>query len=109
MKYAIVTTTGAVEVREVEVLDVKDVQAIVGGDVEQMPSPPDIVVLAAETPASQVSYNWAATRLCQQYLMPTDRIFGTAIITGPADDEGDPTDVPEQTVFTLTEWYEHRQ
>lgn len=106
-KYAVVKADGAVEVIDGE-LGMKDVHKVIG-DFEQMPSHPDIAVFASDELHDDMGFNWSATRLVQNFLMPTDRVFGTVIITGKADGKGDPTDIPQATVDTLTEWYEHRQ
>lgn len=107
-KYVILTADGEVTEKEAESLDTKEVYDLLG-DFEQLPSHPDLTVLASENIHDDMGFNWAATRLVQNFLMPTDRVFGTVVVLGKADGKGDPTDVPHATVQTLQEWYEHRK
>lgn len=50
---------------------------------------------------SHGDYNPHATRLLRERLMPGDVVRGLAIVAGPTDHMGIPTDVPELSLYVL--------
>lgn len=54
-------------------------------------------------PNQSAAYNWQATRLGRDRLMPDDRLFGDVLVFGPVDEYGWPSDVTDAVLATLGE------
>jgi hypothetical protein len=80
------------------------IQAIVGGFFEVLPSPDGSSVFASETGKEQaLPYNWLATQFLRATLHPADMVVGNVIVAGPADSEGEVTDVAPTSEARLNE------
>jgi len=99
MKYLIVNP-GGTTVQGEGVLDADVLHSLVGGDFEVMPTPDGLkVTVLASTDAKRLGQpaNHAATRLLKTRLRPDDFVAGTIVVVGPINEEGDVTDLDDDT------------
>lgn len=82
--------------------DLGSFQAVVGGYIEGVCSTGATIYVNEEGLLQNLPYNDAATLFAHQFLGIPVRLFGTALILGPADAEGNDTHVPQSVVDYYT-------
>lgn len=105
MKVLIIPPQGPVQVEEPEKMDLDFLQKAVGGYVEVVGLDGATMWLWEEAKLQEKvpPQNPLATRLLHEAGgMPWDMVVGTAVITGPPDDEGNTTEAPEGWVSRLS-------
>jgi hypothetical protein len=106
IRFAVLPPDGDIRV-EVSRLTGTVAHGIIGGAFEQRVLP-NVVVLSASEPRSGDPYNWAATRLLESTLLPGVKVFGTCVLTGAPDENGKPSDLPEEVYAKVRGWFDAR-
>jgi hypothetical protein len=103
VRYAIVTPKGEVNVQEADVLDADTIGLAVGTPHTFRAVEPDetCVFFINNDPYSGLDYNWLVTHALNRRLHPQDKVTGSALVTGPVDFEGHPTEVTDETIARL--------
>lgn len=102
MRYAVVTSEGKVVETELDgPLDADTIEASTGRPFKAMEPDESSVFFINSDPYSGLPYNWLATHALQRRLHPQDRVTGDALVTGPVDFEGHPTDLGDEALERL--------
>lgn len=73
--------------------DLRSFQAVVGGNIEALFGRDCTVYVNEEGIWHSLPYNPSATLFVNQFVVEGSVLFGTALIVGPSDGEGNDTDV----------------
>lgn len=104
MRYAVVSTAGEVIEGNVDgPIDQATIETVTGGRYKALEPDADSVFFINNDPYSGLAYNWLATHALQRRLHPQDRVTGDALVVGPVDFEGHPTDVTDAVIAHLRE------
>ena len=71
---------------------------LIGAPFTVAPSDGDLTAFVAEEVSPSMRFNWVASNLLRQHMNPDDRVMGYAVLTGPPDSAGDPTDVSDEVI-----------
>lgn len=77
----------------------------VGGYIEMVPLMGEVtIVVNEEGKIRRLPFNQVATSVWETFYGRTDVMVGDAVLVGPADDDGEPTDVPDHVVESVTQF-----
>lgn len=96
-RYAIVEPSGEHTLMEA------DEQALIQSAITEYTQLNTVEATVFYDPRMNGAYNWQATRLGRDRLMPDDRLFGNAFVFGPVDERGAPTDITDDVLRALGE------
>lgn len=104
MRYVVIKANGGVERHDAKSITRGVLLSHIGQDVESLPVPDgwEASVIAPEKKmgpdGQRLRRNDKATHLLQDVLWPGDNVVGDVLIAGPADDEGEFTSLPAETM-----------
>ena len=99
MRYAVIDVDGTIEVLQTKALTRGVIMSHIGQDFEGLPTPEhlNLSVFGADTRTSpdgqRLRMNTKATHLLQDAMWPGDHVVGPVVISGPADEDGESTDL----------------